>query len=41
MGFVDAILEIVEQFVNSLFSILNELFDALGIDVTLDPINIG
>ena len=40
MGFVDGILDAVEVFVNSLFEALNGLFEALGISVTLEPLDL-
>lgn len=40
MNFADDILAVVEAFVNGLFSALNSLFDALGIPVDLQPIDI-
>ena len=40
MDFVDDILALVQSLVNGIFSALNSLFETLGINVTLDPIDL-
>ncbi len=40
MTFVDEILELVEDLVNGIFSALNSLFESLGLDVFLNPIDL-
>lgn len=40
MFFVDTILELVELLVNGIFAALNSFFEALGIGVTLEPIDL-